>query len=184
MKLLRKNKKRTWLDKTTNTIILTITFFLLLPQSFELPVSGMKKNDYNQKSYWHYPWGTSGTHKGVDIFGKKGTDVVSSVRGFTFATGSGGKAGNYVIILGPKLRFHYFAHLNSINTKVGNWNAIGDKIGTLGATGNAAGKPPHLHYAIVTWLPHFWRIDTEPQGYRKMFFLNPIDYLNECYENN
>ena len=58
----------------------------------------------------------------------------------------------------------------------------GDKIGTLGATGNAVGKPPHLHYSIVTWLPHFWRIDNEPQGYRKMFFLNPIDYLNTCYE--
>lgn len=181
MKLFRKHKSRTWLDKTVNTILLIILFFILLPQSFTLPVKGMQKGDYNQESYWHYPWGKSGTHKGVDIFGKIGTDVFSSVRGFTIATGDGKRSGKYVIVLGPKLRFHYFAHLNSINSKVGSWNNLGDKIGTLGATGNAAGKQPHLHYAIIAWLPHFWRVDFDPQGWRKMFFLNPIDYLNDCY---
>lgn len=183
MKLFRKNKKRTWLDKTVNATVLIIAFFFVLPQSFVLPVKNMRKSDYNQKSYWHYPWGKSGTHKGVDIFGTKGTDVHSSIRGFTFATGNGNHSGKYVIILGPKLRFHYFAHLNSIDTKIGTWNSLGEKIGTLGDSGNAKGKSPHLHYSIVSWLPHFWRIDNEPQGYRKMFFLNPIDYLNDCFKN-
>lgn len=183
MKLFRKNKKRTWLDKTVNATVLIIAFFFVLPQSFVLPVKNMRKSDYNQKSYWHYPWGKSGTHKGVDIFGTKGTDVHSSIRGFTFATGNGNHSGKYVIILGPKLRFHYFAHLNSIDTKIGTWNSLGEKIGTLGDSGNAKGKSPHLHYSIVSWLPHFWKIDNEPQGYRKMFFLNPIDYLNDCFKN-
>tara|TARA_A100001234_G_C12575390_1_gene363680 strand:- start:416 stop:973 length:558 start_codon:yes stop_codon:yes gene_type:complete len=181
MKLFRKRKKRTRLDKFVNTLIIFVFILLILPQSFVLPVEGMKKNDYNQNSYWHYPWGKSGTHKGVDIFGRKGTNVVSSVRGFTFATGNGKRSGKYVIILGPKLRFHYFAHLNSIETKVGEWNSLGEKIGTLGNSGNAKGKPDHLHYSIISWLPHFWNIDNEPQGYRKMFYLNPIDYLNDCY---
>ncbi len=182
MKLFRKNKKRTWLDKTLNTFVITMIFFLLLPQSFTLPVKKMHKNDFNPESYWHFPWGTSGTHKGVDIFGKIGTDICSSTRGFTFAIGSGVKSGKYIVVLGPKLRFHYYAHLNSISTKVGDWNSLGKKIGTLGDSGNAKGKPAHLHYAIISWIPHFWRIDTEPQGYRKMFYLNPIDYLNKCYD--
>lgn len=181
MKLFRKHKKRTWLDKTVNSIAIIIAFFLVLPQSFVPPVKGMDKSDYNQESFWHHPWGTSGTHKGVDIFGKIGKDVVSATRGFTFATGQGGKSGKYVVVLGPKLRFHYYAHLFSINTKVGDWNSLGKKIGTLGDSGNAKGKPAHLHYAIVAWIPHFWRIDFDPQGWRKMFYLNPIDYLNDCY---
>ncbi len=114
MKLFRKNKKRTWLDKTFNSLLIIIFFCLIIPQSFVLPVEKMKKSDYNQKSYWHYPWGKSGTHKGVDIFGKKGTSVVSPVRGFTFATGNGKHSGKYVIVLGPKLRFHYFAYSNVV----------------------------------------------------------------------
>ncbi len=142
----------------------------------------MKKNDYNQESYWHYPWGKSGTHKGVDIFAKKGTAVNSSTRGFVFSTGQGKRSGNYVIVLGPKLRFHYYAHLDDIHCRPGDWKSLGELIGTVGDSGNAKGKPPHLHYAIISWLPHFWRADDEPQGYRKMFFLNPIDYLNECFE--
>ncbi|MFN8260884.1 MAG: hypothetical protein U0X41_08140 [Chitinophagales bacterium] len=48
---------------------------------------------------------------------------------------------------------------------------------SVGTTGNAKGKPPHLHYAITTLLPYFWRIDNSPQGWNKMFYLNPISYL-------
>lgn len=181
MHLLNLKKRRARWQKVGNTFLLIIIVVLILPQSFELPVKGMHKSDYNQKSFWSYPWGKSGTHKGVDIFGKTGTPVVAPVRGFTFAIGNGKRSGKYVVVLGPKLRFHYFAHLKSITTQVGDFNTIGEQIGTLGASGNAKGKPPHLHYSIITWLPHFWLADDAPQGWRKMFFLNPIPYLNECF---
>ncbi|MDE5674790.1 MAG: hypothetical protein K2I44_05550 [Muribaculaceae bacterium] len=39
----------------------------LIPYSFRNPVEGATRNDYNQESFWYYPWGTSITHKGVDI---------------------------------------------------------------------------------------------------------------------
>ena len=42
---------------------------------------------------------------------------------------------------------------------------------------NAQGKSPHLHYAIATLIPYPWRIDSDHQGWKKMFSLNPIDYL-------
>lgn len=67
----------------------------------------MKKNDFNQESYWHYPWGKSVTQKGVDIFEKKGTLVLSSARGFTLAKGNGKRSGKYILILGSKLCFHF-----------------------------------------------------------------------------
>jgi murein DD-endopeptidase MepM/ murein hydrolase activator NlpD len=54
-----------------------------------------------------------------------------------------------------------------------------EALGIVGTTGNAKGKPPHLHYAIVTLIPYPWRIDSKPQGWKKMFYLNPIDYLKK-----
>jgi hypothetical protein len=32
-------------------------------------------------------------------------------------------------------------------------------------------------------IPYFWRIDKSKQGWKKMIFLNPIEYLNESFEN-
>ena len=55
-------------------VILLVGF--LIPEKFSMPVSGAGKNSYNQQSFWAYPWGTSVTHKGVDIFSKEGTDVI------------------------------------------------------------------------------------------------------------
>lgn len=144
-----------------------------------MPVAGAKKSDYNQESFWYYPWGRSVTHKGVDIFAEMGTDLYASVSGLVMYTGYDEIGGNVVVILGPKWRLHYFAHLDEINTSFG-WKNRNDKIGTIGDSGNAQGKPPHLHYSIITPLPYFWRIDSSPQGWKKMFFLNPITYLNEA----
>jgi ABC-type polysaccharide/polyol phosphate export permease len=36
-----------------------------------------------------------------------------------------------------------------------------------------------LHYSIVTIFPYVWRIDSDRQGWKKMFYLNPIAYLDE-----
>jgi hypothetical protein len=47
----------------------------------------------------------------------------------------------------------------------------------VGDSGNAKGKPTHLHYSIVTLVPHPWRIDGSPQGWKKMFYLDPTRYL-------
>ena len=144
-----------------------------------MPVNGAQKQDYNQESFWYYPWGRSGTHKGVDIFANKGTDLNSSVSGIVLYSGNIEMGGNIVVILGPKWRIHYFAHLNESTTSFG-WTNRGEKIGTVGDSGNAKGKPPHLHYSIVTPIPYFWNITSEPQGWKKMFFLNPITYLNKA----
>src|SRR5215467_13807252 len=48
----------------------------------------------------------------------------------------------------------------------------GEKIGEIGATGNAMGKPHHLHFSVKIILPHFWKIDDSIQGWNKSFYLN------------
>jgi len=162
----------------------TILFFLLitisgfiLPQKFKMNVEGAKNKDYNENSFWFYPWGKSVTHKGVDIFATEGTKVFSSTNGIVLRARTIENGGNIVLILGPKWRLHYYAHLKEIKTSAFSFVNSGDIIGTVGTSGNAKGKSPHLHYSISTIIPYFWRIDGSRQGWRKMFYLNPIDYL-------
>ena len=150
---------------------------LLWKQEFKNPVIGASKSDYNPDSFWYYPWGRSVTHKGVDIFAKKGTPLRSSTKGIVLFSGEIDVGGRVLLILGPKWRLHYYAHLDSIYSKTLSMVTHSTTIGTVGNSGNAIGKPPHLHYSIITPLPYFWRIDTDRQGWKKMFFLNPIDYL-------
>ena len=142
-----------------------------------MPVQGATSADYNQESFWYYPWGRSVTHKGVDIFARKGTHIHSSTIGLVLLCGEVGMGGKSILILGPKWRLHYYAHLHEITTE--NFSFVGKSsvIGTVGASGNAAGKPPHLHYSIFTPIPYLWRVDQERQGWKKMFYLNPIDYF-------
>lgn len=150
----------------------------LIPERFVNPVKNATIQSYNQQSFWAYPWGSSITHKGVDIFSKEGTDVLSSTGGLVLYTVEIKKGGNIILILGPKWRLHYYAHLKEIKTSTFAWTNRKEVIGTVGTTGNAKGKSPHLHYTIRSIIPLPWRKDNSIQGWKKMFYLNPIDYLN------
>lgn len=160
-------------------LLAIILIGFLLPQPFKMPVAGATNKSYAQNSFWFYPWGKSVTHKGVDIFAKKGTPIHSSTYGIVLYNGTLSRGGNVVMVLGPKWRIHYYAHLETINTGLFSLVSTNSQIGTVGATGNAMGKPPHLHYAISTLFPYPWRIDKSKQGWKKMFYLNPIIFLNK-----
>ena len=172
-------KINSWKLKVILIMIVIIAIGLLIPQSFKMPVSGATNSSYHPESFWYYPWGKSVTHKGVDIFASKGTPVVSSTYGFVVLKGKMGIGGNAVIVLGPKWRIHYYAHLHEIKTGWFYFTWPGKKIATVGTSGNAQGKSPHLHYTIATLIPYPWRIDFDHQGWKKMFYLNPIDYLKK-----
>jgi murein DD-endopeptidase MepM/ murein hydrolase activator NlpD len=144
-----------------------------------MPVKGATRNSYNENSFWFYPWGKSGTHKGVDIFAEEGTEINSSTMGVVVYAGEISMGGKVVLVLGPKWRIHYYAHLEKIKINPFSFVTREDILGTVGTTGNAIGKPPHLHYSIVTLVAYFWKVDQTKQGWKKMFYLNPIKYLKE-----
>lgn len=156
----------------------------LLPEPRTVPVENASASDWNAKSFWYEPWGTSGTHKGVDIFALEGTNIISSTNMLVLYSGKIKKGGNVIIGLGPKWRIHYFAHLKDINVDLGLLSYKGEQIGRVGDTGNAKGKQPHLHYSILNIIPAPWRMDGSTQGYKKAFYLNPIEYITELEPNN
>lgn len=161
-------------------LVLIIIIGYCLPQRFAMPVKGASKSSYDQRSFWYYPWGKSGTHKGVDIFARRGTGVTASTGGLVVFNGQLERGGNAVIVLGPKWRFHYYAHLDKSVVSRFDWVNPGELIGSVGTTGNAVGKSPHLHYSIASMLPMIWKVDDSKQGWKKMFYLNPVDYLNRA----
>lgn len=150
---------------------------LMLPERLVIPVQGATPADWNPKSFWHRPWGRSGVHRGIDIFAKEGRRVVAAGSGVVLFAGALRDGGNVVAILGPKWRVHYYAHLASRKTAAWRWVNRGEEIGAVGATGNAVGKPPHLHYAIITQIPYLWRYRPERFGFDRMFYLNPVERL-------
>jgi murein DD-endopeptidase MepM/ murein hydrolase activator NlpD len=151
----------------------------LIPESKIIPVKGATSKDWNTQTFWYEPWGSSGVHKGIDIFSQKDQAVIASSNQMILYKGSFSKGGNVILALGAKWQLHYYAHLSEISEHSGRLVSAGTEIGKVGNTGNAAGKQPHLHYSIVSVVPRPWLIDGASQGYKKAFYMNPIRYFNE-----
>lgn len=162
---------------TLGIILLLICVGLIIPEHSKIPVEGATKYDWNHDTFWHEPWGESGVHKGIDIFSSKGTAVISSTNGIVLYNGELSLGGRVLAILGPKWRIHYYAHLGNTIVKTGTFVKTSEAIGTVGNSGNAKDKAPHLHYSIISLFPHIWNSDLSTQGWKKMFYLNPSDHL-------
>ena len=165
-------------NKLIWSISLVVFTGYLLPNPISSPITINDIAKIDPESFWYYPWGESGIHKGIDIFCEKGTSIFSPVSGFVISKGYGSIAGNYIYLIGPKWRTYYFAHMDTMFVNLNEYISKGELIGRVGNTGNAANKPTHLHYAIETIFPYFWLYDQNAiQGWKKMFFLNPINHL-------
>ncbi len=180
MMIGRENRRKAWWKRTSVLVGgVLLLLYLVWPQSLMIPVQGGSSTDWNHKTFWYEPWGASLTHKGIDIFAKEGTPVVSPVYGIVVYAGTLGRGGNVVIVLTTQGRLHYFAHLRDTLMTTGQPVGRGQQLGTVGKTGNAATTPAHLHYSIVTLIPYPWRWDGATQGWMKTFFLDPTAELLE-----
>ena len=178
---MRKTLLRIWTFIKRRKIISTLLFIILigfiLPQQMIIPVKGADEKSWNHNSFWYYPWGKSVVHKGIDIFAHEGTPVLASIYGIVVYNGYNEMGGNTLVILGPRWKLHYYAHLYTTYVGIGSFVSTGEMIAEVGQTGNAMGKSPHLHYSIATLFPYFWRADSTHQGWRKMWYLNPQEYI-------
>ncbi|HEX7165876.1 MAG TPA: M23 family metallopeptidase [Acidimicrobiales bacterium] len=108
------------------------------------PVQGAGKFDFSNS--FGAPRHGGRNHAGNDIFAKRGTPVIASVTG-TLKRADGSRAGLAYYIEGEDGVTYYGAHLDSM-TVAGGRVERGQKLGTVGTTGNARGTPPHLHFEV------------------------------------
>lgn len=93
-------------------------------------------------------------HQGQDIVAAAGTPVVAPVAGtVTHTAYQASAAGYYVVVHGTDTRDYVFMHFQAGSTAVveGQPVAAGQRLGLVGATGDADG--PHLHFEL--W-PNGW----------------------------
>jgi peptidoglycan LD-endopeptidase LytH len=155
--------------------LIAILIGFLMPSNPILPIDKSDIIKIDENSFWYYPWGESGVHKGIDIFCDKGTSILSPVNGYVYSGGYGNIAGKYVYIIGAKWRTYYFAHMDSIAVKQYAFVKKGELIGLVGNTGNAIDKPYHLHYSIKTLFPYFWQYNKNTvYPWQRIFYINPI----------
>jgi peptidoglycan LD-endopeptidase LytH len=113
-------------------------------------------------------------HKGIDIMAPRGTPVLAVEAGTAWST-LDGKGGNVVYLDSINKRRYYYAHLDRPSAILLGSNdpkvdvSVGDILGYVGNTGNAAGKPTHLHLQIRVR-------DTDT-------YIDPFDELRELDPN-
>jgi murein DD-endopeptidase MepM/ murein hydrolase activator NlpD len=170
---------RKYLKTTALVLIGIIIIGYLIPGDISSPIVLKNISKIDAESFWYYPWGNNGVHKGIDIFCEKKTDVLAPVAGLVMSTGNGTISGNYIYIIGPGWRIYYFAHLDTIEVSAAQLVSKGYVLGKAGNTGNALNTPTHLHFSIQTIFPYPWLNDAKDiEGWKKMFYLNPVKELN------
>lgn len=115
------------------------------------PVSG--KNSSNIGSFWGADRdGGVRRHEGIDVFAPRGTPAIASANGVVRDAGVNNLGGK-VVWLADENRNQtlYYAHLDSQLVQPGQRMRIGDTLGLVGSTGNAAFAGPHLHFGIYRW---------------------------------
>ena len=84
---------------------------------------------------------------GINIYSKKGTNVISSEKGKVIYSGNEIPGyGNLILIKHSKNWITAYAHLNDVFIEKGNLVKKGQKIGSVGSTGNV--RSPQLHFEI------------------------------------
>jgi murein DD-endopeptidase MepM/ murein hydrolase activator NlpD len=170
---------------------LLFTLLILLPLAiiggiaitnvdFASPVKGSTKNSYSQNDFLSPRDGHK--HKGIDIFAKSGTPVISATKGIVVYTGNWKLGGNVVLVMDPHLRYHYYAHLSVIGTHKFAVVSLGEEIGKVGNTGNAIHTPSHLHYSISNPF-HLYHYQVKGVDYN-ITYINPVTLLNEYFKSN
>lgn len=120
-----------------------------MPKPVKLPVPVEGVGVRALRDTWDGARSEGRKHEGIDIFAKRGTNVLSTTEGIVTEVGTNRLGGQVVWVMGPGRQYHYYAHLDSYaDVTAGMHIKAGQVLGYVGNTGNAENTPPHLHYGV------------------------------------
>ena len=135
-----------------------------------VPVAGVVRADLIDT--WGDARSEGRSHDGIDIPAPAGTPVLAAASGVVEKLFTSDKGGLTIYVRSPDRRtIHYYAHLSAYAPRLEEGQAVaaGQKIGAVGASGNAAPDAPHLHFEIL-------RTDPEA-GWHEGEAVNPYPLL-------
>lgn len=121
------------------------------PNGLAVPVAGIAP-DALVYTFTQARAGGARRHDAIDIMAPRGTPVVASAEGVLekihFSEGGGGKS--LYVRSDDRRWIYYYAHLEryAAGLEEGQRVVLGQKLGTVGFSGNANPDGPHLHFAI------------------------------------
>lgn len=116
-----------------------------------IPVLNVRATDLSD-TYRDERAGGERLHEAIDIMAPEGTSVIAAASGEVeklFSSDAGGMT--IYVRSGDRQTIHYYAHLSEYapGLKEGMRVRRGQRLGTVGSTGNADPEAPHLHFAIL-----------------------------------
>lgn len=120
-----------------------------------IPVLNVRPADLSD-TYSDSRGGGARLHEAIDIMAPKGTSVVAAASGTVEKLFQSDAGGLTIYVRSNDGRtIHYYAHLDEYakGLKEGQKVRRGQRIGTVGSSGNASPDAPHLHFAILQTTP-------------------------------
>jgi len=111
---------------------------------FILPVAGRPSSGYGLRADPVH--GNMINHPGFDLAARAGTEVAAAARGTVVHAGPAGTYGNLVTLRHDNGFETRYAHLSSVDVKIGDLVEAGTELGKVGSTGYSTG--PHLHFEV------------------------------------
>ena len=120
-----------------------------------IPVLNVRPNELSD-TYTDSRGGGERLHEAIDIMAPTGTSVIAAGPGEVeklFRSDAGGMT--IYVRSADRRTIHYYAHLDEYaqGLKEGQKVRRGQRLGTVGFSGNASPDAPHLHFAILQTTP-------------------------------